>query len=240
MTMRWDVAGGSVVGRDHARAGRNNQDAFAVRRAGDAVAAAVCDGCGAAAFSEWGARLGAELVAGALARRADAPWDELWEPVRAETLDGLRRAAALIGDTHEHLLFTIVAALARDGEAAAAAIGDGTVVWDGAILLSRDEEDAPAYLGHVLCGGGSAPLRPPLGEASRGPPSGVGRGFRVLAQGPCRQIALGTDGAETVAVSPLFDDDLVWKNPDGLRRRLARTGGLQDDATLVLLRRMPW
>jgi len=221
MTMRWDAAGGSIVGRDHARAGRNNQDAFAVRRAGDAVAAVVCDGCGAAEFSEWGARLGAELAAGALARRADAPWDELWEPVAAEVLAGLVRAAELIGDPREHLLFTIVAALARGDEAAAAAIGDGTLVWDGATLLGRDEDDTPAYLGHALDGGAE-------------------RAFRVMAQGPCREIALGTDGAGVLAVPPLFDNDLVWRNPDGLRRRLARTGGIHDDATLVLLRRSSW
>jgi hypothetical protein len=221
MTMRWDAAGGSMVGRDHARAGRNNQDAFAVRRVGDAVAAAVCDGCGAAAFSEWGARLGAELTAAALARRAHAPWDELWEPVHAEVLAGLLRAAELIGDAHEHLLFTIVAALARGGEAAAAAIGDGTLLWDGATLLGRDEDDTPAYLGHALDGGAE-------------------RAFRVLARGPCTQIALGTDGASAVAVPPLCDDELVWKNPDGLRRRLARAEGIHDDATLVLLRRTSW
>lgn len=217
--MPWDVAGGSTIGRDHARAGRNNQDAFATWARADAAAAVVCDGCGGALRSEWGAVLGARLTAAALARRADAPWDRLWPEVQGEVLAGLRAAAALVGDAHDHLLFTIVAALARGDEASAAAIGDGTVVWDGAPLLDRDAADAPAYLAYGL--DGEAPA------------------FRVLGRGPCRALALGSDGAFGLALAPLFDDELVWRNPDGLRRRLvaaARAGACADDATVALLR----
>jgi hypothetical protein len=222
MTMRWDLAAGSIVGRDHARAGRNNQDAVALWSGDAAACAVVCDGCGGAPHSEWGARLGARLVAAALARRSDAPWARLWPEVQGEVLAGLRAAAALVGDPHDHLLFTIVAALARGGEASAAAIGDGAVVWDGAPLLGRDPGDAPAYLGHGL--DGDAPA------------------FRVLGAGPCRTLALASDGAADLSVGPLFADDLVWRNPDGLRRRLAvlaRGGGLGDDTTVALLRRSP-
>lgn len=217
--MRWDVTGGSIVGRDHVRIGRNNQDAYAVWAGAGAAAAVVCDGCGSAPHSEWGARLGARLVAAALARRAGATWERLWPEVQGEVLAGLRAAAALVGDVHDHLLFTIVAALARGGEASAAAIGDGAVVWDGAQLLGRDATDTPAYLGYGL--DGEAPA------------------FRELGRGPCRTLALASDGAAELSVGPLFDDDLVWRNPDGLRRRLAiaaRGRALADDTTVALLR----
>ncbi len=220
--MRWDVAGGSTVGRDHARAGRNNQDAYALWTGAGAAAAVVCDGCGGAPRSEWGAALGARLTAAALARRAEAPWERLWPEVQGEVLAGLRAAAALVGDVHDHLLFTIVAALARGGEASAAAIGDGTVLWDGAPLLGRDAADAPSYLAYGL--DGEAPA------------------FRVLGRGPCRALALGSDGACVLPVAELLEDELVWRNPDGLRRRLAvaaRSGALADDATLALVRWSP-
>src|SRR5262249_32468120 len=95
MTMRWDVAGGSTIGRDHARAGRNNQAGFATGARAAAAAAVVGDGWGGALRSEWGAVLGARLTAGARARRADAPWDRLWPEVQGEVLAGLRAAAAL-------------------------------------------------------------------------------------------------------------------------------------------------
>lgn len=65
----FEVAGGSVAGTTHARAGRNNQDAWAVRSGPEGCVAIVADGCGSGESTEAGARLGAALLAEGLLRR---------------------------------------------------------------------------------------------------------------------------------------------------------------------------
>ncbi|MFN7131809.1 MAG: protein phosphatase 2C domain-containing protein, partial [Myxococcales bacterium] len=66
------IAAGSVIGRLHANAGRNNQDAFDVSVGPEVAVAVVCDGCGSGARSEVGAVLGARLLTAALRTEAAA------------------------------------------------------------------------------------------------------------------------------------------------------------------------
>src|SRR5690606_22784578 len=66
MLPSFDIAAASVIGREHARAGRNNQDAFSLLAQGEVLAAVVADGCGSGAHSEVGAQLGARCVAQAV------------------------------------------------------------------------------------------------------------------------------------------------------------------------------
>jgi len=53
----FDIAAASVIGREHARAGRNNQDALSLLAQGEVLAAVVADGCGSGAHSEVGAQI---------------------------------------------------------------------------------------------------------------------------------------------------------------------------------------
>jgi hypothetical protein len=62
-------AAAAVSGARHTRIGRNGQDAAAMWLGTETGAVVVCDGCGSGASSEVGARLGAQLVIGALAKR---------------------------------------------------------------------------------------------------------------------------------------------------------------------------
>ncbi|MDP3771242.1 MAG: protein phosphatase 2C domain-containing protein, partial [bacterium] len=57
MRNEFEIAGGSVAGRDHALVGRNNQDAFAWHQDDDVTIAVVCDGCSEGPHSEVGANL---------------------------------------------------------------------------------------------------------------------------------------------------------------------------------------
>jgi len=66
------AAGAAVIGARHLRTARNGQDAAAVWVGEGAGAVVVCDGCGSGGSSEVGARLGAQLVVAALARRLGA------------------------------------------------------------------------------------------------------------------------------------------------------------------------
>ncbi|WP_428265327.1 protein phosphatase 2C domain-containing protein [Haliangium sp.] len=69
---RFDIAGGSVIGHEHRRLGRNNQDAMAWYADAGVIVAVVADGCGSSRHSEVGARLGARLMVAALARLVGA------------------------------------------------------------------------------------------------------------------------------------------------------------------------
>ncbi|MBW4619949.1 MAG: protein phosphatase 2C domain-containing protein [Cyanosarcina radialis HA8281-LM2] len=68
----WEIAGGSVTGRDRLRFGKNNQDAFswAIAKSG-AIVAVVGDGCGSKTHSEVGAKIGVELVTAAIVRQLE-------------------------------------------------------------------------------------------------------------------------------------------------------------------------
>ncbi|RKH40422.1 hypothetical protein D7X12_20835, partial [Corallococcus sicarius] len=77
-TLPFDVAVGSVQGREHARTGRNNQDAVCVREGEHGLVALVADGCGSQPCSELGAQLGVRRLAQAAQARL----------ARGEAVDG--------------------------------------------------------------------------------------------------------------------------------------------------------
>jgi hypothetical protein len=254
----FEIAGGSVTGRSHALAGRGNQDAFAFRADGDQLAAVVCDGCGSGAHSEVGAQLGARVVVTALLRllgdHGDLTSPALWSALRAEVLAALRpvalAAGPLLGATvSDLLLFTVVGVALRGDRGAVFAAGDGLVVMDGAVTrLGPFPGDAPPYLGYGL-----------LDAAAPG--FAVVRAF---ATAEVTDLLLGTDGAAALAeldggrhLRALAEDDRHYRNRDAVRRALAllnreearpdwearrmvrRRGLLEDDATVVVLRRRP-
>jgi len=206
MTHLYDVAAGTVTGRAHLLAGRNGQDAFAVERAGGGAVAVVCDGCGGEPRSEIGAVLGARLVARALARERDL------DVVRRDVLAGIARVADAAGaDVRECLLFTVVAAVLRGGNALVVTCGDGVVAVDGAVR-AMGPYAAPPYVAY-------------------------GGAWEVLHDGPASTVLVGTDGAADLpSLDAFWSDDRVFRNPDMVRRRLwlARPA---DDATVAVIRR---
>jgi hypothetical protein len=148
------AASAAVTGARHLRMARNGQDSAASWLGDRAGAVVVCDGCGAGASSEVGARLGAQLVIGAIAAglaRGLRP-SELWCGVRARV--GAVQAQlveAMPGDCataiREHFLFTIVAAAVAGDEVAVWAIGDGGYGFGGPLrALGPFADNAPPYL----------------------------------------------------------------------------------------------
>src|SRR5205085_10298143 len=119
MGLRFEYAAASVIGHEHARAGRNNQDAFCVDVSEAGWIAVVADGCSSGGASEVGARIGARLlvkaIRGELERDAGRPAELLLESARAAVLAELRGLADALGGNArtvaEHLLFTLVGAL---------------------------------------------------------------------------------------------------------------------------------
>ncbi len=237
-TPLFDVAGGSVRGRTHDQSGRNNQDALAWCCTDDAIIAVVCDGCGSAQHSEFGAQLGAHLLLQTL---------RLWLPdlhrtpagtilahVRQQVLTPLHGIVRTMGGNHlhtirEYLLFTVVAAVITPQHALVFTLGDGVVAINGVVTSLRYDDNTPPYLAYGL-------IADKLDEALRAQlmfqAHYSGRSDNVHA------ILLGTDGVDTLhqhadtrlpgrdeRVGPLaqfWRQDRYFTNPYSITRHLTR------------------
>jgi hypothetical protein len=237
----FQIAGGTVAGRMHQLAGRNNQDAFAWAQSPHGLVAVVCDGCGSAPHSEVGAQLGARLVAKTLAvqlaQGGDPTSDDFWQRARQEVLETLGGLAGVLGGNPvdavgDYLLFTAVGAVVTKEVARCFSSGDGLIVINGeAGVIGPFPDNAPPYLAYALFEDDGAErygfeLRPPLPT-------------REL-----RSLLLGTDGAAELLhlddaclpgrdervgpLAQLWSDARYFDNPDALRRRLSQ---LARDAT---------
>ena len=257
----FDIAAASVQGREHARAGRNNQDALCVRASEHGLVAVVADGCGSQPCSELGAQLGVRrLVQAALLRLEEGERVD-----EATFLPGLREdVLCLLGELRGDLgrdalgdfLFTLVGAVVTPTKTLVFSAGDGVWALNGEVHpLGPFPGNAPPYLAYALMGGNDVPL------ASRA----------LVPTEDVHALLLGTDGVVDLSrlataripdkdepvgpLSRLWTEDRYFANPDALRRHLAllnresvradfearrvvRTPGLlPDDTTVVVLRR---
>jgi len=251
----YEVAGGSVGGREHARLGKGSQDAFCWTRSESALVAVVSDGCGSGRHSEVGAKLGCRLLVESLSRRlgqggriGDAA---LWRGARSEVLVHLRVLARAMGGelgrvVSDYFLFTIVGAVVTPGLSAVFALGDGIYAVNGEVSrLGPFPNNCPPYLGYEL-----------LEENDREPLAIEPR--VILPTEELDSLLIASDGADELLDEPLSEfwtRDAFFSNSDALRRRLAvlnrevvsadwqrqrlnRTGGrLADDTTIIAIRR---
>ena len=264
-TAPWEWASGSVQGREHWLARRNNQDAVCVVAGADSLVAVVADGCGSAPHSEVGARLGAALLARALAARAGcltdgsaaaaavgAALDEVLTSL--ERLSGGRDAAALPW-VRDHLLATTLGVVITAERGIVFRLGDGVVGVNGDLATHAAPDNAPPYLAYRLV----------PSECCRLDPSAITP--VVEWEGAAESldsVIIATDGAGELrdgghdahaTLRAWLADDRLFRHPAALGRRLTllardeqtidweaqhlrkRPGLLRDDTTLFLLRR---
>ncbi len=266
MFSRFDVRGGTIGGREHAIAGRNNQDAYGWRAGDHGLVAVVCDGCGSGAHNEVGAKVGAALIPQALLALlpSDEPPHALLQRAYRRVIDSLHRiacdmsgadagagATALLRRTvQDYWLFTVVGLFVTKESLTLFSRGDGLIVMDGDRLpLGPFPNNEPPYLGYDLLG--------EVANRSLQCPSG----FALHRTVPLHEIGfvlLGTDGVldlEAMADRSLHDrpgrvgplsqfwaEPCVFRNVDGIRRRLTvihrgpHGGVLPDDTTVVVVR----
>jgi serine/threonine protein phosphatase PrpC len=219
----------TVIGREHVRLGKNNQDGVFVTAGPDTYVAVVTDGCSSEPFSEVGARLGARALGTMAAALSHVPLSELpalafehltaWLERLVRSVEADQPAAVL----QAYGLFTVLCVVQRGEEAVVFGSGDGAVLVDERVLrLASGVDNAPAYVGYRVLGQPVAPVTHHLGRA--------------------RRVALCSDGLDAFVaaggVRALFDDALVWTNPAHLQRRLNVVHAAErfsDDATLALL-----
>jgi len=248
---RFECASGSMIGRHHVLAGKNNQDAFRVVRQERYIIAVVCDGCGSGKHSEVGAKLGTRMVIDAIADLLNhdlAISDrEFWKAVQTNLLQKLKDFVAISnGDmefVNDYLLFTIVGVLITPNETVTFSMGDGAIAVNGKLnQIPAYPDNAPPYLAYGL-------YRPDAVS------------FEIRDRLPTSEvesILIATDGIDdfiaVATIGQFWQEDRYFKNPDALRRKLAmlnreetkpdwqrrelvkRSGALSDDTTIVVLR----
>lgn len=210
MEDQFEVAGGTVAGRDHVLAGRNNQDAFAWHQDERCTIAVVCDGCSEGPHSEVGAALGVQWVIRALARIApedmmpaqqpayiDGRWPFL-NRVHGEVLDAMHEAAVRLSDgenwsraraevIRQYCLFTTVGAIITAEQTFVFSIGDGCVAVNGTVRqLGPFAGNAPPYIGYGLF--------PPKVTGHVEPFSFMNFSVERLPTADVQSLLIGTDG----------------------------------------------
>lgn len=222
---------GSVIGREHVRLGRNNQDGVGGLVQGDQAIVAVTDGCSSQPFSEVGARLGARALVKLTAALGHVPLSEL-PAVAMEHLSSWLASvvsAVAVDDRDEVLeqygLFTVLCAVRRGREAVVFGAGDGAALIDGRLVrLDSGEANAPAYLGYRLSGRAIDPV--------------------VHHLGPAACVAVATDGidpwlaADATRWTALLNEPHLRTNPVHLQRRLnvlSQSEKLSDDTTMAVI-----
>lgn len=255
LAARFQSAGAAIPGTDHTQPGRpvwrNCQDAFFIRAEGDVIVGLVTDGCGSGEHSELGAQLGAQIFGQklfALAQRSlvfDQPAFTRWHEVRMHTLSVLHNLASQLGESMStvipHFLFAIVGFLVTPEFTYVFRCGDGIfAVNEEVTKLGPFEMNAPPYLTYAFIDESTDRSKLIVSE------------YRTSA---IQSLCVGTDGTDHVpllgvTLNALLREDVVFANPDVLRRRLAVMnvervkdgilvgGPLRDDTSLVLLRRI--
>ncbi len=263
MNAHFEIAAGSVPGMRHIAAGRNNQDALCVLSRSAATVAVVCDGCGSAARSEVGAWLGAELIAGEVIRRCDGQTrfsEQSLGTAGEAVMDALRALAGRFVGREAHavsegFLFTVIGVVVLAEETVVFAAGDGVFAVNGeVVVIGPFAGNAPPYLGLSLLGKKTGTAGEGLKILRRVPTSEV-ESLVVGSDGVGDLVEVHRDGVNGVALAGFWEDDALFRNPDGVRRRLAKlnqpvreidwearrvrkTGAtLDDDTTLVVIRR---
>lgn len=242
------LTSGSIIGAEHVRLGRNNQDGIALSVSDAAIVAVVTDGCSAGRYSEVGARLAATWLAewsplyladdgAGIEARTEELAQGLTDYLR-QIAFGLRPAPdALPHTVADLLLFGFIAVMVTADHTLIFGVGDGLYqVGDTLVSIDPGPDNAPPYVGYRLLRPGSINLS----ERRLSP--------RIHWSGDTASVhdlLIGSDGVadlEPADLSGFLTDPVYLKNPLLVQRKLnvlTRNRRLHDDTSLVVIRRRP-
>jgi serine/threonine protein phosphatase PrpC len=232
MAFTWGA--GTLMGADHRRTGRSNQDSWLVTETRQGLIAMVSDGCGSCPHSEVGAKLGLRILAKSLVKQLEK--EQLcWAEVQSDLLANLRTIVQMmsgdpLANIHDYFLFTIVGCIITEETTTIFSAGDGYFAINGEwTAIPAMSGNCPSYLSLNL-----------LEEH-------ITNSFQIHIQTKTilvESIILASDGIEEILSTELTDDLITnpfyQKNLDGLRRKLtllSRQCQIPDDTTIVVVRR---
>lgn len=253
---RFALSAGSLLGGEHARVGKNNQDAVVVDSRSDLLLAVICDGCSAGRYSEVGARLAATWLARQipnlprnipLHRLATHLTIQLGHFLRLLALQLSTNDADLPGIVRDYLLFTFMVAIVREDESIIFGLGDGLFSVNGEVtVLEAGEGNAPNYLAYGLI-----PDHLSIRSDDLAPEI-----FFTAPTVHIDSILIGTDGvvdlieaadqtlgpdSRVEGIRPFETQARYQRNPSLLQKRLNRISAagirLFDDTTIALIKR---
>lgn len=267
----FEIAAGSIPGTDHTKPGqpgwKNNQDAHDFQAGNDFLIGVVCDGCGGVenGFSEFGARLGARLVAKAFAdvlrqdNRLDLFADVMLAEVERRVTNSLAEVAAMGTDSLParnsfavtHMLFTIVGVVMTEETTLVFSFGDGVYAVNGEVtVIPPFPDNQPPYIAYQFVPSSVDPSLLRFETRALLPTAEV-RSVLIGSDGVADLIAaaempLPVSGTPLGPLSQFWEEDRFINNPDMIRRRLALAnrehvegglmkGGLLHDDTTILL-----
>jgi len=230
-----------VIGKDHRRAGRNNQDAVCLTVLPTVIAAIVCDGCSGSKYSEVGAQLGARLMSNELAQLLNST---VPSPDITTESKRIRRA---LSRTTEHLLsqisimtrslggsfsqtiddyflFTLIGTIITPEITTIFSLGDGLTGLNGEIkTLGPFPGNYPPYLAYELLR--DEEQRHFLPEINRELPTAQVVSVIIATDGIFDFVANGSrnlpGSTEPLgALDQFWYDDRYFGNTDLIRRRL--------------------
>jgi len=257
LSSQFEYACGSIIGRNHVLASKNNQDALRIVLWDNFMTAVVCDGCGSGKHSEVGAKLGTRMVTEAIAdllhQGLAISEPDFWNVLKINLLQKVKAFVAISTNeaqesvmefVNNYLLFTIVGLVITPNETVTFSMGDGAIAVNGKLTqIPAYADNAPPYLAYGL-------YRP---EAVS---------FEIrdrLPTSKLESLLIATDGIDDLIkvedINQFWQEDRYFKNPDAIRRKLAmlnreevkpdwhkreltkRSGILSDDTTLVVIRK---
>lgn len=230
----FEIAGGSIAGRDHRHSLMNAQDAFCFDSDGNTLVAVVCDGCGSEKHSEVGAQIGCRLVAKNLLNACKT----ICETIEfSNVFDGVARnlatwvdrmADSMSGDKVmktgiicEYFLFTVVAVVMTREYTCVAMAGDGVFIVNGEVSHVKAKDNKPDYLSYGILN----PSRMPSITPVKWKPTCEVNSLVIGSDGLADLIAAadrnipGKD-EKIGPISQFWMRDLFFRNPFGIQHRL--------------------
>lgn len=245
----FEIAGGSVIGRDHKLIGKSNQDAYLWQISKSVIVGIVCDGCGSAKNSEVGAKIGASIIVREISDElvkhqtqrfggSQKAWSIFLEQVRQNTLSQIRiLARAMKGDfvdvVFDWFLFSALGFVAIPEETVLFSAGDGVFAVNGKLSkIGPFPSNAPPYLCYELVKFSLAEFDSKMLRFQ----------VNILCQTKdINSLLIGSDGLVDLpdiaekrmpgkkelvgSVSQFWEEDRYFKNPDMIRRKLAMING---------------
>jgi hypothetical protein len=238
MKGQYELAMGSIAGREHLRLGRNNQDALSVLSCDRFTLAVVCDGCGSSRHSEVGAKIGARLAIETISKYlelnaiADIRDPNFWQSIHQEILAQLQVFIKAMGRNwqqtlNDYFLFTTIGVLITPESTGIFSIGDGVFLSNNGLTKLEFPGNAPPYIAYGL---------KYLWEARECPPELQFHIHEFSATAEFDHLLIGTDGVSDLIdvcdrkipgksekvghISQFWQNDSYFENPDRVRRKL--------------------